>query len=125
MVFMFGSLSYMLATIKVFKLVKPNMSDAERNSYFIKKCLFATSIVSTIGLCVFFLKHRLLCHDMAFSWFSFCEYLIASANMAFHMTVVLDFPTEQLIVAQKSPGMVLIGSTTAAQQQQEQHQKHE
>lgn len=125
MVFMFGSLSYMLATIKVFKLVKPNMSDAEWNSYFIKKCLFATSIVSTIGLCVFFLKHRLLCHDMAFSWFSFCEYLIASANMAFHMTVVLDFPTEQLIVAQKSPGMVLIGSTTAAQQQQEHHQKPE
>jgi hypothetical protein len=64
MVFMFGSLSYMLATIKVFKLVKPNMSDAERNSYIIKKCLFATSIVSTVGLCVFFLKHRLLCHDM-------------------------------------------------------------
>lgn len=64
MVFMFGSLSYMLATIKVFKLVKPNMSDSERNSYLIKKCLFATSIVSTVGLCVFFLKHRLLCHDM-------------------------------------------------------------
>jgi len=61
---MFGSLSHMLATIKVFKLVKPNMNDAERNSYLIKKCLFATSIVSTIGLCIFFLKHRLLCHDM-------------------------------------------------------------
>ena len=64
MVFMFGSLSHMLATIKVFKLVKPNMSDAERNSYLIKKFLFATSIVSTVGLCIFFLKHRLLCHDM-------------------------------------------------------------
>jgi hypothetical protein len=61
----------------------------------------------------------------AFSWFSFCEYLIASANMAFHMTVVLDFPTEQLIVAQKSPGLVLIGSTTAPQQLQELHQKPE
>jgi len=62
----------------------------------------------------------------AFSWFSFCEYLIASANMAFHMTVVLDFPTEQLIVAQKSPGMVLIGSATAPlQQPQELHQKPE
>jgi hypothetical protein len=60
----------------------------------------------------------------AFSWFSFCEYLIASANMAFHMTVVLDFPTEQLIVAQESPGMVLIGSS-AASQQQEHHNKPE
>jgi hypothetical protein len=61
----------------------------------------------------------------AFSWFSFCEYLIASANMAFHMTVVLDFPTEQLIVAQKFPGMVLIGSATAPQQPQEPHEKPE
>ncbi|XP_021938242.1 post-GPI attachment to proteins factor 2-like [Zootermopsis nevadensis] len=125
MVFMFGSLSYMLATIKVFKLVKPNMSDSERNSYLIKKCLFATSIVSTVGLCVFFLKHRLLCHDMAFSWFSFCEYLIASANMAFHMTVVLDFPTEQLIVAQASPGLVLAGSGSASQRQRDHRWKPE
>jgi hypothetical protein len=35
----------------------------------------------------------------AFSWFSLCEYLIASANMAFHVTVILDFPTEDLMVA--------------------------
>lgn len=35
----------------------------------------------------------------AFSWFAFCEYIIASANMAFHVTVILDFPTEQIIIA--------------------------
>ncbi|PSN54652.1 hypothetical protein C0J52_01080 [Blattella germanica] len=127
-VFMFGSLSYMLATIKVFKLVKPNMNEAEKNSYLIKKLLFATSIISTVGLCVFFLKHRLLCHDMAFSWFSFCEYLIASANMAFHMTVILDFPTEQLLVARGSPGIVLVGAHSSSQAElpkQEQHCKPE
>jgi hypothetical protein len=61
----------------------------------------------------------------AFSWFSLCEYLIASANMAFHMTVVLDFPTEQLIVARASPGMVLVSSSTAPQQQHEHHWKPE
>lgn len=36
---------------------------------------------------------------VAFSWFAFCEYVIASANMAFHVTVILDFPTEKLLVA--------------------------
>ncbi|KAG8230100.1 hypothetical protein J437_LFUL007644 [Ladona fulva] len=97
-VFMIGSLSHMLATIKVFKMARQTMTEEESRSYAIKKGLFITSIVSTMGLLVFFLKHRLLCHDLAFSWFSLCEYVIASANMAFHVTVVLDFPTEELMV---------------------------
>jgi hypothetical protein len=67
----------------------------------------------------------MICLFAAFSWFSFCEYLIASANMAFHMTVILDFPTEQLIVAQGSPGIVLISSTAASQQQPEHRWKSE
>ncbi|KAF4526386.1 hypothetical protein B566_EDAN012676 [Ephemera danica] len=97
--FMFCSLSHMLATIMTFSILRPQFSEDEERSYNIKRFLFATSIASTLGLMIFFLKHRLLCHDMAFSWFSLCEYIIASANMAFHITVVLDFPTEELIVA--------------------------
>uniref|UniRef100_A0A1B6D455 CWH43-like N-terminal domain-containing protein n=1 Tax=Clastoptera arizonana TaxID=38151 RepID=A0A1B6D455_9HEMI len=97
--FMLCSLSHMLTTLKVFKLVHPVMSDTELYSYLTKKFLFVTSLVSTVGLLLFFAKHRLLCHDMAFSWFALCEYVIASANMAFHVTVVMDFPTEKLIVA--------------------------
>ncbi|RZF46965.1 hypothetical protein LSTR_LSTR011233 [Laodelphax striatellus] len=97
--FMLCSLSHMLATLKLFKLVHPTMSGSERVSYATKKFLFAISIASTIGLMLFFAKHRLLCHDMAFSWFALCEYVIASANMAFHVTVVFDFPAEKLIVA--------------------------
>lgn len=31
--------------------------------------------------------------------FALCEYVIALANMAFHVSVILDFPTEHLIVA--------------------------
>lgn len=63
-IFMIGSLSYMLATIKVFKMLRPNMTRTEKQSYVIKKCLFVTSMCSTVGLLIFFLKHRLLCHDM-------------------------------------------------------------
>ncbi|XP_067000433.1 post-GPI attachment to proteins factor 2-like [Anabrus simplex] len=106
-VFMICSLSYMLATIKVFKLVRPHMTETEKHSYLLKKCLFITSLGSTAGLLIFFLKHRLLCHEMAFSWFSLCEYLIASANMAFHVTVILDFPTEKLVVARGIPHLLL------------------
>nr|CAD7401717.1 unnamed protein product [Timema cristinae] len=41
-----------------------------------------------------------------FSWFSMCEYLIASANMAFHVTVMLDFPTEKMVVARGLPELL-------------------
>ncbi|XP_075234556.1 post-GPI attachment to proteins factor 2-like [Lycorma delicatula] len=119
-IFMLCSLSHMLVTLKLFKLVHPVMSDDEKISYTVKKFLFMTSIISTVGLMVFFAKHRLLCHDMAFSWFALCEYIIASANMAFHVTVVLDFPTEQLIVAKGIQLPVIAMSTTKTSNDQQQ-----
>ncbi|CAD6227299.1 GSCOCG00006087001-RA-CDS [Cotesia congregata] len=96
--FMVSSLTYMLAAVKLGRLLTPNAQ-----SLHYKQILFTTSIVSTIGLIIFFLKHRLLCHDLAFSWFSLCEYIIASANMGFHVTVIMDFPKEQLIVGYGLP----------------------
>lgn len=54
----------MLVTLKVSQMVHPFMTDHERTSYFIKKVLFITSMFSTVGLLIFFAKHRLLCHDM-------------------------------------------------------------
>ncbi|XP_029047014.1 post-GPI attachment to proteins factor 2-like [Osmia lignaria lignaria] len=98
--FMISSLTYMLMVIRLSRLVTPNAQ-----SLWYKQTLFVTSLISTIGLIVFFLKHRLLCHDLAFSWFSLCEYVIASANMGFHVTVVLDFPMEQLVVGNGLPAL--------------------
>ncbi|KAL1130037.1 hypothetical protein AAG570_012980 [Ranatra chinensis] len=98
-VFMLCSLTYMLLTLQVFKEVHRDMTVSQAKSYLVKKILFITSIISTIGLLVFFAKHRLFCHKMAFSWFALCEYIIAIANMAFHVTVILDFPKEQLMIA--------------------------
>ncbi|EFN61661.1 Post-GPI attachment to proteins factor 2-like [Camponotus floridanus] len=97
-VFMISSLTYMLIAVRLGRLVTPN---AQSLQY--KQMLFMTSLVSTIGLIIFFLKHRLLCHDLAFSWFSLCEYVIAFANMGFHITVVLDFPKDQLVVGHDLP----------------------
>jgi hypothetical protein len=86
------------------------------------------SLLCTFGLLVFFVKHRVYCHDMgnsiiqsmqlpwvlsfrltgywllilsssaAFSWFSFFEYWIAATNMGFHATIIIDFPDEDIIV---------------------------
>lgn len=36
---------------------------------------------------------------LAFSKFALSEYVVAFANMAFHISVILDFPTEHLVVA--------------------------
>lgn len=57
---------------------------------------------------VFFLKHRLLCHDLAFSWFAFCEYLIAFSNMGFHYTTVVDFSPELDLLVKNADGHVTI-----------------
>ncbi|XP_035785549.1 post-GPI attachment to proteins factor 2-like [Anopheles albimanus] len=100
-VFMVTSLSYMLATLKLLKLLQPNgpQTPYEESSLLYKQAFFALSIASTIGLIVFFLKHRFFCQDLAFSWFALCEYIVASANMGFHCTTMLDFPTEDLLIA--------------------------
>lgn len=99
--FMTSSLSYMLATLKLLKVLQPNgpQTPQEDSSLRYKKAFFALSIASTVGLILFFLKHRFLCHDLAFSWFALCEYIVASANMGFHCTTMLDFPTEDFMIA--------------------------
>lgn len=94
-VFMITTLTYMLISLRLLGLLHPNGMTNERDqrSLFYKRLFFGLSISSTIGLIIFFLKHRLLCHDMAFSWFAFCEYLIAFSNMGFHYaTTMIDFP---------------------------------
>lgn len=94
---MITSLTSMLVYLKLLKILHSNGTPnlKEKRSIYYKKMFFALSIVSTIGLIVFFLKHRLLCHDLAFSWFALCEYLIAFSNMGFHYTTtIFDFPPE-------------------------------
>ncbi|XP_021694952.1 post-GPI attachment to proteins factor 2-like isoform X2 [Aedes aegypti] len=102
--FMTSSLSYMLATLKLLKVLQPNgpQTTQEETSLRYKRAFFALSIASTIGLILFFLKHRFLCHDLAFSWFALCEYIVASANMGFHCTTMLDFPTEDFMIAKNA-----------------------
>lgn len=110
-VFMVCSLCHMLIVIKLCQLLKNDVDvqrlphliliDEEKSIKF-KKILFNISIISTVGLAVFFFKHRVYCHDLAFSAFAFCEYIIASCNLAFHLTTMLDFPSEYLMIARRT-----------------------
>uniref|UniRef100_A0A182Q073 CWH43-like N-terminal domain-containing protein n=1 Tax=Anopheles farauti TaxID=69004 RepID=A0A182Q073_9DIPT len=103
-IFMTTSLSYMLATLKLLKILQPDgpQTPNEESSLRYKQAFFALSIASTVGLILFFLKHRFLCQDLAFSWFALCEYIVASANMGFHCTTMLDFPTEHFLIAKNA-----------------------
>ncbi|XP_058444499.1 post-GPI attachment to proteins factor 2-like [Malaya genurostris] len=102
--FMTSSLSYMLATLKLLKTLQPNgpQTSQEDSSLRYKRAFFALSIASTIGLIMFFMKHRFFCHDLAFSWFALCEYIVALSNMGFHCTTMLDFPTEDFMIAKNA-----------------------
>ncbi|KAL7744205.1 hypothetical protein ACLKA6_009176 [Drosophila palustris] len=103
--FMICSLCYMLATIKLNSILnaRQTLTEHQRLSIKWKKILFVASILSTIGLLVFFAKHRFYCHDLAFSWFAFFEYLIAIANMLFHFTIIWDFPSQFMLIVQGPP----------------------
>lgn len=115
-VFMVCSLCHMLVVIKLCQLLKNEIDVQqlphlilinEEKSIKLKKILFNISIVSTIGLAVFFFKHRVYCHDLAFSAFAFCEYVIAVCNLAFHCTTMLDFPSEYLMIARRTTKLKL------------------
>ncbi|CAH1712258.1 post-GPI attachment to proteins factor 2-like [Aphis gossypii] len=101
--FMLSSLLYMIVMIKTFNMMHKTMTEHQRLSYNIKKVLFAICITSTFTLIIYFIKHRFYCHDLAFTWFALSEYVLAVSNMAFHFTITLDFPHEQLIVAKNFP----------------------
>ncbi|XP_017850057.1 post-GPI attachment to proteins factor 2-like [Drosophila busckii] len=100
--FMICSLCYMLATIKLNATLNAGqqLNAKQQLSIKWKKILFVASILSTIGLLIFFAKHRFYCHDLAFSWFAFFEYLIAIANMLFHFTIIWDFPSQYMLIIQ-------------------------
>ncbi|XP_071526368.1 post-GPI attachment to proteins factor 2-like [Panulirus ornatus] len=96
--FMLVSLVYMLCVIRVVRAVRHTLSPRLLRSFSQKKWLFGIKLASTGGLLFFFWRHRVYCQPMAFSWFSLCEYVIATCNMLYHVSVALDFSEEHLIV---------------------------
>lgn len=95
---MMTSLCYMLSTIKLLKAIKPTgpATPIEEFSLKCKKMFFALSVAATIGLIIFFLKHRFLCHDMG-------EYVWADTSCDGYATYnqrpfIFFFPVSPLII---------------------------
>lgn len=96
--FMLCSLVYMLCVIRVVHAVRHTLNPSHQASFYHKKILFATKLAATAGLLFFFWRHRVFCQPKAFSWFSLCEYVLATCNMLYHVSVALDFSEEYVIV---------------------------
>ncbi|XP_075972190.1 post-GPI attachment to proteins factor 2-like [Anticarsia gemmatalis] len=95
-VFMVAALCHMLCRARVGCIASDVVEPVRTNK--LVWTLFYVAIAATVGLIIFFLRHRLLCRPLAFTWFSVCEYILATANMAFHAIVVRDLPLHELQV---------------------------
>ncbi|KAG7162227.1 Post-GPI attachment to proteins factor 2-like 2 [Homarus americanus] len=111
---MLVSLVYMLCVIRVVRAVRHTLSPRLLRSFAQKKWLFGIKLASTGGLLFFFWRHRVFCQPMAFSWFSLCEYVIATCNMLYHVSVALDFSDEHLIVGHIITATTPSASTTSS-----------
>lgn len=98
-VFMISSLLYMVGTcLAVHMCAHKDDTEMERKSRRLKVSLLVLTLAASAGMLFFFYKHRIHCVELAFSWFSICEYVICLCNMAFHLTLVYDIPNEELLV---------------------------
>lgn len=95
-VFMVAALVHMLCRARVGCIASDIVEPVRTNR--LVWILFYVAIAATTGLIIFFLRHRLLCRPLAFTWFSVCEYILATANMAFHAIVVRDLPLHEVQV---------------------------
>lgn len=110
-VFMVTSIAHMLFGTILYRWsrYKP-MTDREKRSYFWKKVMFALISLSTVGLLYFFVQHRVYCVPGAFSIFSVFEYMIAYANMGYHITGYFEFCDKTLIAGEIEPEGVKNGT---------------
>lgn len=99
-VFMVTSIAHMLFGTILYRWSRYSpMTDTELRSYFWKKAMFAWISLSTVGLLYYFFKHRFYCEPGAFSYFSIFEYMIAYANMGYHITGYFEFSHKFLLAA--------------------------
>ncbi|XP_077559081.1 post-GPI attachment to proteins factor 2-like [Haemaphysalis longicornis] len=97
--FMLSSLLYMVGTCLAVHLCQHKEdTELERRSRRLKTSLLGLTLAASAGMLFFFYRHRVHCVELAFSWFSICEYVICFCNMAFHLTLVYDIPDEELLV---------------------------
>ncbi|KAK3099814.1 hypothetical protein FSP39_010148 [Pinctada imbricata] len=97
-VFMIMSCCYMLSNTLIYKWSRtPIMSDIEKKSLRIKWISWTILMAATAGLLYTFVLHRIYCVPFAFSFFSAFEYVIAYANMAYHVSAYYEFMNKSIM----------------------------
>ncbi|KAH7953827.1 hypothetical protein HPB49_012686 [Dermacentor silvarum] len=118
-VFMVSSLLYMVGTcLAVNMCAHKDDTQMERKSRRLKLSLLVLTLAASAGMLFFFYKHRIHCVELAFSWFSICEYVICLCNMAFHLTLVYDIPNEELLVGLPVTKAVCSSSSASSRKDQ-------
>lgn len=115
-VFMVTSIAHMLFGTILYRWSRYQpMTEREQKSYFWKKMMLLWISLSTVSLLYYFAQHRLYCVPGAFSMFSVFEYMIAYANMGYHITGYLEFSDKYLIAASIEPANLTNGTSRSRQ----------
>lgn len=100
--FMFNYVSHLLSTCWVVTRYEPETADEIKSRKY-KIRIAKTSMASSIGMAIAFYLHRTRCVVMAFSVFSFCEYVLGTCNVLFHLTIIYDLPSTDIYISFDNP----------------------
>ncbi|XP_056229522.1 post-GPI attachment to proteins factor 2-like isoform X2 [Seriola aureovittata] len=98
-----GSLIYMLITCRLWKSIKKyslSPEDAKSHHWKVRFLLLNISFLAFAGF--FYWKHNMYCESGSYTLFAVFEYLVVFSNMAFHLTAVWDFKSQEVMVISSS-----------------------
>ncbi|XP_043204263.1 post-GPI attachment to proteins factor 2-like [Amphibalanus amphitrite] len=101
--FLFSCFVYMVVSLAAEREAFPAMTPSQRSSHRWKAFVAVLYVSLIIGLLYYFWKHRFYCEELAFTWFSFCEYGICACIMVYHLLVIYDIPEFWLTVGVPLP----------------------
>lgn len=99
--FMAASILHMIITVFIYPPLfhQPLISAVlRRKSLLFKRRILISVCIFSVLLVLFFARHRLYCEAGMYSWFSLCEYFIATLNILFHFTCYWDFCGKKLAI---------------------------
>ncbi|XP_072302115.1 post-GPI attachment to proteins factor 2 [Eucyclogobius newberryi] len=101
--FIGSALLHMLTTLRLwFVIQRHSLHSEEVTSYRWKLRLFLSNIFCCGCAFYFFRRHNKYCEHGVYTLFALFEYLVVFSNMAFHMTALWDFRSQEVMVSTPS-----------------------
>ncbi|XP_028320966.1 post-GPI attachment to proteins factor 2 [Gouania willdenowi] len=101
--FIVSSLINMLITCRLWRAIKDSSlspEDAMSHHWKVRFLLLNVCFCAFAGF--FYWKHNMYCQSGSYTLFALFEYLIVFSNMAFHLTAVWDFKSQEVMVVSSS-----------------------